>query len=771
MPIKVPNDLPAIDTLTRENVFVMTDTRAMTQDVRPLRILLLNLMPTKIETETQLTRLLGNTPLQIELELLQTASHKSSNISQEHMIAFYKTFDEVKDENYDGMVITGAPIEMMEFEEVDYWDELCEIMEWTKKHVHSTFHICWGAQAALYYHYGINKHVLPEKLSGVYKHHLDYKNGMLFRGFDDEFYVPHSRNTTVLREDIEKIPELKILASSDEAGVFCVKSENDRQIFVMGHSEYDADTLLREYVRDKNAGINPHVPENYFPDDDDTREPVVTWRSCANLIYSNWLNYFVYQSTPYDLKLISNEDLAPVLRNKSELTVAKFGGTSMADADVIRKSADIVRNSAERKYIVVSAPGKVSSGVITSSAKKPGGDRKITDLLIEAAGDTDKFMDNMEQVAARFREIAASLESSVDIDAEIGRIIERTALFKEGSRFRQAYLASRGEYLCARIFADYIGYDFVDAEDVIRFDLEGNLDRGVTKGLLAAELKHHDRAVLPGFYGADDEGRIVTFARGGSDITGSLTAEAVKADLYENWTDVSGFLMADPKIVKDPLTVPVLVYREIRELALNGAEVLHEDAIAPARRVGIPINIRNTFEPDNPGTLIVKNADSYDTPLAISGITGRPGYASILIEKERLTGDASILPRISKVFADMGIRITGQQAGLDSMAFIAEADAIRGKEDELAEELRRVTGSDDIDISTGLASISVVGRNITGTSSVAVKIFEALSGERVNIRFVDHAPDRVSVQVGVSEADYRKSIKAIYRSFTSTARL
>ena len=228
MPIKVPNDLPAIDTLTKENVFVMTDTRAMTQDMRPLRILLLNLMPTKIDTETQLTRLLGNTPLQIELELLQTATHKATNTSEEHMIAFYKTFNDVRSENYDGMIITGAPVELMPFEEVDYWEELCEIMEWSKTHVHSTFHICWGAQAGLYYHYGVQKHLLPQKLSGVYKHHLDYKNGMLFRGFDDEFFVPHSRNTTCYREDIEAVPELKILASSEEAGVFCVKSENDR---------------------------------------------------------------------------------------------------------------------------------------------------------------------------------------------------------------------------------------------------------------------------------------------------------------------------------------------------------------------------------------------------------------------------------------------------------------------------------------------------------------------------------------------------------------
>ena len=770
MPIKVPNDLPAIDTLTNENVFVMTDTRAITQDMRPLKILLLNLMPTKIETETQLTRLLGNTPLQIELELLQTATHKATNTAQEHMIAFYKTFDEVRDRNFDGMVITGAPVEMMEFEEVDYWDELCEIMEWSKSHVHSTFHICWGAQAALYYHYGIQKHVLPEKLSGVYKHHLDYKKGMLFRGFDDVFNVPHSRNTTVLREDIESIPELKILASSDEAGVFCVKSENDRQIFVMGHSEYDADTLLKEYVRDKAVGINPNIPENYFPDDDDTREPLVTWRSCANLIYSNWLNYFVYQSTPYDIRLISNEDLAPVLRNRSDLTVAKFGGTSLADADKFRNVADIISRDPARKIIVVSAPGKRSSGVITAdSGKERSGseDIKITDLLLEAGRDDDKYDTNLRTVAQRYREIAAGLGVDIDIDSEMETIRRRSSGMKPGSRNRLSYLASRGEYLSARIMAEFIGYDFVDAEDIIRFNGEGEFSKDETRGMISAELRHHDRAVIPGFYGADYDGTIFTFARGGSDITGALVAEAVKADMYENWTDVTGMLMADPKVVRDPLTVPVLVYRELRELALRGAEILHEDAVSPVRRLGIPINIKNTLDPEKPGTLIVQNADFYESPLMISGISGRTGYASILIEKDRLNNDHAMMPRIDRVMSDFGIKVTGQQVGLDSVALIVDAEDIRDKREDIINELKNVTGADDVDISTGLATISVVGRNITGTVSVAVKIFEALSREHVNIRFVDHAPDRISVQVGVSENDYRRSIRAIYRAFTN----
>ena len=304
MPIKIPNLLPATQVLQKENIFVMTETRAMTQDIRPLKILMLNLMPKKVETETQIARLIGNTPLQVELELLQTATHKSRHTSAEHMLAFYKTFDEICENRYDGMIITGAPVETMEFEEVEYWEELCRIMEWSKSHVTSTFHICWGAQAGLYYHYGIRKFPLEKKLFGVFEHKLDHKHAILFRGFDDTFMVPHSRHTTCRWEDIEAVPELKILASSQEAGVYVASTDQGRQIFVTGHSEYDANTLRNEYLRDKAAGLPIEVPKNYFPGDDDTREPVVKWRSSANLLYSNWLNYFVYQSTPYNIEEI-----------------------------------------------------------------------------------------------------------------------------------------------------------------------------------------------------------------------------------------------------------------------------------------------------------------------------------------------------------------------------------------------------------------------------------------------------------------------------------
>lgn len=303
MPIRVQDSLPAIETLGNENIFVMTENRALTQDIRPLKILILNLMPTKIATETQLLRVLGNSPLQVDISFMHTKSHCSKNTSVSHLETFYGTFDDFKSQKFDGMIITGAPVETLDFEEVDYWNELCEIMEWTKTNVTSTFHICWGAQAALYYHYGIPKYPLEKKLFGVYKHTVvpEKKHKILLRGFDDEFYVPHSRHTEFREEDISKVPELEILAKSDKAGVYIVTAKSERQFFISGHSEYDADTLATEYFRDKNKGLNIDIPENYFKDSDTSKPPMMLWRAHANLLYSNWLNYFVYQTTPYNI--------------------------------------------------------------------------------------------------------------------------------------------------------------------------------------------------------------------------------------------------------------------------------------------------------------------------------------------------------------------------------------------------------------------------------------------------------------------------------------
>ena len=305
MPIKVSDKLPATKQLRAENIFVMSEKKAMHQDIRPLKIAIVNLMPTKIATETQLLRLLSNSPLQVEIDLIRMKSHDSKNTSSEHLENFYKNFEDISDLKYDGMIITGAPVENLDFSEVDYWDELVEIMEWTKTNVTSTFHICWAAQAGLYYHYNIPKYPLEKKLSGVYKHKVNRSTSKLVRGFDSQFFAPHSRHTEVKCEDIKKVKELELLAESDEAGAYIVFTKGGRQIFVTGHSEYDWDTLKLEYERDLGRGLNPDIPKNYFPNDDPSKKPMVTWRSHASMLFANWLNYFVYQITPYDIKTIN----------------------------------------------------------------------------------------------------------------------------------------------------------------------------------------------------------------------------------------------------------------------------------------------------------------------------------------------------------------------------------------------------------------------------------------------------------------------------------
>ncbi len=307
MPIKIPDNLPAADTLKQENIFVMPLKRALSQDIRALRILILNIMPTKIATETQLLRLLSNSPLQIEIDLLQTASHESRNVSREHLIKFYQVFDDIKDKKYDGMIITGAPVERLEFQEVDYWEELKKIMDWSRSHVFSTLHLCWGAQAALKYHYGIDKYPLKEKITGVFPHRVCQENTRLLRGFDDVFYAPHSRYTEVREKDIEKCQDLMLLARSEEAGVYIAASKSYRQIFVTGHSEYEYDTLKNEYLRDLKKEDNPPRPRNYFTAGDPERRPLNRWRAHAHLLFGNWLNYCVYQETPYDISKIGEE--------------------------------------------------------------------------------------------------------------------------------------------------------------------------------------------------------------------------------------------------------------------------------------------------------------------------------------------------------------------------------------------------------------------------------------------------------------------------------
>lgn len=306
MPIRIPNNLPAMGILTEENIFVISQERAEHQDIRPLKIAILNLMPTKIVTETQILRVIGNTPIQVDVVLLNTSSHISKNTPNEHLSNFYKNFNDVKDDKFDGLVITGAPVEHLNFEDVNYWNELVQIMEWSKHNVYSTLHICWAAQAGLYYHYGVNKYTLDKKMFGVFKHTINKKNIKLLRGFDDEFYVPHSRYTDLNKEDILKVKNLNILSESEESGIYIVKSEGGRQIFVTGHSEYDSNTLDLEYKRDISKGLKIEIPKNYYQDDDPDQKIIVRWKSHGNLLFTNWLNYYVYQETPFDLNILNS---------------------------------------------------------------------------------------------------------------------------------------------------------------------------------------------------------------------------------------------------------------------------------------------------------------------------------------------------------------------------------------------------------------------------------------------------------------------------------
>lgn len=753
MPIKVPNNLPAVEILTKENVFVMTDTRAMTQDIRPLQILILNLMPTKIETETQLTRLLGNTPLQVELELLQTSTHKSKNTSEEHMIAFYRTFDQVRDKYYDGMIITGAPVEMLNFAEVEYWDELCEIMEWSKSHVHSTFHICWGAQAGLYYHYGIGKKALPEKAFGVYRHTLTYKTGMLFRGFDDTFYVPHSRYTGLDEEAVYSNENLRVICTSDQVGIFAVKSVDEKQIFITGHSEYDADTLKKEYLRDLAQGLGTKVPYNYFPEDNPENDPIVSWRSCANLLYSNWLNYFVYQSTPFDLNDIKTGAIPrhEYVTDEFDLITAKFGGSSLADSGQFKKVRDIVNADPRRRFVVVSAPGKRNSE-----------DIKITDLLLESLEGGKKSDELLDLIENRFSEIAEELNVSVDVKEEVNKIREKIKL--EPKEDIQGYVPSRGEYIGSKILASFLGFDFIDAGDYIKFDADGNYDQETTEKLLREELLKHEKAVIPGFYGSTPDGKIKTFSRGGSDITGAIVSASIGADLYENWTDVSGLLMADPRIVEKPTSVPIITYRELRELSYLGAEVLHADTVFQVSSKGIPINIKNTNSPMDEGTLIVNNARYYSDSQDISGISGAKHYMSITIQLAHLNENSNLRESVLDVFSNSGVKIETMTTGVDSMTLLVREENLKAAEDALDKIKNDMPGL-SVDVLKDLAMIGVVGRDLGTSPNIAIKILSALAALRINIKFLDHGAGNMHMIMAVEEEDYENAVRAIYQQF------
>lgn len=596
MPVIIPFDLPAKEVLASENIFVMNEERASRQDIRPLRVAIINLMPTKIETETQLLRMLSNTALQVNIDLIRTSSHQSRNTSQEHLEKFYKTFDEIKHTKYDAMIITGAPVEKMQYEDVNYWEELKEIMDYAREHVYSTMFICWASQAALYHYYGIPKYQTDTKISGIFENEVVTESA-LTRGFDKYFYAPQSRYTYCKECDIEKIEDLVVIAASQEAGVHITATRDNRLIFISGHSEYDEDTLDKEYKRDIASGLEINPPKNYYKNNDPSGEIMVRWKSHGNLLFSNWLNYCVYQETPYEIENITKK------------IVAKFGGSSLADAEQFNKVKDIILSQPDRNHIVVSAPGKrndndekvtdMLSDTYNLQSLKYNIKKQIEELIIQENQTTQHRDEIVSKIEARFDEICIDL----DVTGKARKRVEQVCEDIRNSRDRD-YIMSRGEYLNAVIMSEYLGYDFIDSAEIIFFDENGNLDEQKTYREIKKRISKDDKIVVPGFYGTDIEGKIKTFERGGSDITGSIIAKGVGADLYENWTDVTGIMTADPKKEKDAKTIDNMTYSELLEITSNGAQVYHPDAIQAVANAEIPINIKNTNEPKEVGTIV-----------------------------------------------------------------------------------------------------------------------------------------------------------------------
>lgn len=577
MPLVIDKDLPSIKALEKERIFIIDSERAKAQDIRPIKIAILNLMPNKEETEIQILRALSNTPLQVEIDLIKTESYQAKNTSEKYLKRYYKNFSEIKNEKYDGMIITGAPVEKLDFEEVKYWQELTEIFDYARTNVYSTMFICWASQAALNYYYGVEKHLSPKKIFGVYEYEVQ-RGGQLTKGFDDYFYMPQSRHALNRQEDIEKIGDLKIIGSDEETGVSLVTSLDNRFVFVSGHGEYDKDSLYKEYLRDKKLGLDIDLPINYFRNDDPEEDIIVRWRSHANLLFTNWLNYFVYQETPYDISKIEKK------------IVLKFGGSSLSDSDQFVKVRDIVLSEGGRNFVVVSAPGR-----------RHEGDIKVTDLLLgfyECRYEDEKE-NLLEIIRARYYNIVRDL----NLGRGYYRLIDETLDSMKDSKSRD-FVISRGEYLSALLMAEYLSYKFLDAQELIFFEKGGSLDKIRTHRAINEKISQGDRVVIPGFYGLDDQGQIKTFDRGGSDITGSLVAWALKSDVYENWTDVDGLMEKDPRKHSDAKLIDSLSYDDFLKISSQSDQVYHYDAIEPVMQGEIPIRIRNTNNPSSEGTII-----------------------------------------------------------------------------------------------------------------------------------------------------------------------
>lgn len=596
MPLIIPKDLIVEEVLERENIFTMRDSSAAKQDIRPLNISIVNLMPKKEETELQLLRMLSNTALQLNIDLVRMESYNPGNTDIKRLNAFYKTYDEIKNNKYDAMIITGAPIETIDYEDIKYWDEMKTIFDYAKENVYSTMFICWSAQAALHYYYNIDHRVSDGKIFGVFEFDK-LKENKIIKGFDDTFLIPTSRHTYVPIEEFSKVPDLEVLASREDTGVTLVTTKDHRFVFNFGHWEYDKDTLHNEYIRDISNSLKIDPPINYYEDNDPKKEIKIRWRSAGNLFFSNWINYCVYQETPFVIDSIEGK------------SVSKFGGTSLKDANQFAKVKKIVFSKDDRDVIVVSAPGrrfatetKVTDELIEISKKnkKIEDVKKIINSVIEDLEIQENFRNNqLEKLVQRFYTIAEDLNLVEFWEEELREVFEEIK-----NSDSPDFIVSRGEYLNAKLLAKYLGYEFIDAVDLIKFDSNGKVNLESTTSSIREKIGKNIKAVVPGFYGIGHDGEIITFNRGGSDYTGSLIAYALDSKVYENWTDVNGIMTSDPS--KDPSarTIEKLNYTELEEIIESGAEVYQEDAIAPVRSKNIPIKILNTNDPENSGTII-----------------------------------------------------------------------------------------------------------------------------------------------------------------------
>ncbi|QEK06788.1 homoserine O-acetyltransferase/O-succinyltransferase family protein [Treponema phagedenis] len=599
MPLIIPKNLIEKSVLEKEKIFLKSEKEAERQDIRPIQIAIVNLMPKKEETEIQLLRMLSNSALQIKIDLVRMDSYRSKNADAEHLQKFYKTYDEIKNNKYDAMIITGAPVERLEYDSIKYWEELKRIFDFAKANVFSTMFICWSAQAALYYYYNIPSTVIEKKIFGVFRYEKLQEHNLL-RGFDDEFFMPQSRYSYVNPESFAAHPDVQVLAHRTDTGVSLAATTDQRFVFSFGHWEYDAETLHKEYLRDlyKKAPID--IPKNYYHKDDPGNSIRVRWRTAGNLFFSNWLNYCVYQETPYDLNEIQKK------------SVSKFGGSSLSDAKQFAKVKEIILAKEDRDIVVVSAPGK----------RHPS-DTKITDRLIEIhrlkeevrtladviqrlqedlSTKKDELQIKLTMSKNRFLEIVNDLDLDSHFEQEIDSVFSE--IEKSTSK---DFVLSRGEYLNAKIMAAYLDYQFIDAKDLIRFDRKGTVNLEKSYRNIRQKIEKGQKVVIPGFYGSDESGAIRIFERGGSDYTGSILARALNSAVYENWTDVDGVMTGDPMKNPNVEKIPHLNYTELTQIIEGGAQIYQREAIEPVKEKNITLKILNTNAPDSEGTEIRDN--------------------------------------------------------------------------------------------------------------------------------------------------------------------